>query len=57
VAVKLDDRQAARALNARAKKYLGMTGREFLAAARRGTLPDTPIARHLLIVAGGATRA
>ncbi len=52
----LVDRQAPEALkvlDARSRRYLGMTGEEFIAAVRRGDeLPTHPIVGQLLLSLG-----
>ena len=35
-----------------ARLYLGMSGEEFVAAARDGQLPDHPIVAHLCLLVG-----
>ncbi len=40
----------------RARRYLGMSGQEFLDAVERGgPLPDHPIVAHLLLMIGAPT--
>jgi hypothetical protein len=40
-------------LDKRARRYLGMSGDEFLARLEKGDLPDTPAVAHLSTLAGG----
>lgn len=39
-------------LDAEARRFLGISADDFLAAARAGTLPDHPIVAHLVLLAG-----
>lgn len=39
-------------LDEQARRYLGMTGEEFVAAAEQGSLPDHPAVAHLVLLAG-----
>ena len=41
-----------RLLDEQARQFLGMTGEQFVAAARAGTLPDHPTVAHLCLLAG-----
>ena len=41
-----------RLLDEQARQFLGMTGEQFIAAARAGTLPDHPMIAHLCLLAG-----
>ena len=41
-----------RLLDEQARHFLGMTGEQFIDAARAGTLPDHPIVAHLCLLAG-----
>ena len=41
-----------RLLDEQARQFLGMTGEQFLDAARAGTLPDHPMVAHLCLLAG-----
>ena len=41
-----------RLLDEQARQFIGMTGEQFIDAARAGTLPDHPIVAHLCLLAG-----
>ncbi len=41
-----------RLLDEQARQFLGMTGEQFIDAARAGTLPDHPMVAHLCLLAG-----
>ena len=41
-----------RLLDEQARHFLGMTGEQFIDAARAGTLPDHPMVAHLCLLAG-----
>lgn len=42
-------------LDRRARELLNMSGAEFLRKAKKGTLPDTEAASHLLVLSGART--
>ncbi len=41
-----------RLLDEQARQFIGMTGEQFIDAARAGTLPDHPMVAHLCLLAG-----
>ena len=41
-----------RLLDEQARHFLDMTGEQFIAAARAGTLPDHPMVAHLCLLVG-----
>jgi hypothetical protein len=50
--VMLNRRQVHALIDERARRYLGMSGDEFMAAAKRGELPDDPAVAQLLMLTG-----
>lgn len=48
----LNRKQILAILDERARRYLGMTGKQFLQALEKGELPDSPAVAHLAMLAG-----
>lgn len=48
----LSHKQVHELLEERARETFGMSADEFLAAADRGDMKDSPLAQHLLLIAG-----
>lgn len=48
----LSRRQLMTVLDKRARRYLGMSGKEFLKALEKDDLPDSPAVTHLAMLVG-----
>ena len=54
--LELDRRSTRQLIDRIARRELGMTGEDFLAAVAQDAIPDSPVAEHLAILAGAQSR-
>lgn len=50
--IRLNRRQVRRLIDDQARRDFGMSGEEFIAAFDRGELRESPLAQHLMLIAG-----